>query len=155
MKPKPKKTKKNCLCFDCLNKLDHNKNQLGGKCQCGHCPPKPLTLAEKKARYFDWATSNNVGVSAATLFWAATGIGLKSHQCFGFSAPQDVDDFGRCYLMLKKFPELRVGLKTVAKKSGSYYFRWKLLVAKWEALENSYRKGDHKKVREFFRGLDS
>jgi hypothetical protein len=50
---------------------------------------------------------------------------------YNMSAPRDPSDFGRCYRMLKLFPELRERLPEVA----SACPEWSGLVGAWAELE--------------------
>lgn len=93
-----------------------------------------------------WALGGDTGVSSETI--AAVALGMKSREVgsFGFNTPSDNGDFGRCYRLLKKIPELRAALPLVAEACP----KWKPLVAEWdnltalyEADEEAYERKDN------------
>jgi len=84
------------------------------------------------ARYYAWADGPDSGMSSKTIVWALTGAAVLSK--FGGSRPLDPDDFGRCYRMLKLFPELRERLHELPTKLPD----WAGLVKHWSELEQLY-----------------
>lgn len=81
-----------------------------------------------------WALGGDTGVSSKTI--AAVAIGMTSREVgsFGFNIPHDNGDFGRCYRLLKRIPELRAALPLVAEACP----KWKPLVAEWDHLTALY-----------------
>ena len=80
--------------------------------------------------YYEWALTGNSGMSSKTLVQAITGATLEMYPC----TPSDPSDFGRCYGVLKLFPELRSQLHIVAEK----HPEWRALVEHWDELEQMY-----------------
>jgi hypothetical protein len=72
-----------------------------------------------------------VGVSARTIAAIAIGIEKGDWDC-----PHDADDFGRCYRLLVKIPELRAALPLVAEKCPQFA----PLVEIWDELTDLYEK---------------
>ena len=83
---------------------------------------------------WEWAASNDTGISSAVIWTAMTGTGLPRYSGYGASPPQDPSDFGRCHRLLAKFPEWRSRLGEVAEK----HPRWAPLVREWGRLERIY-----------------
>ena len=53
----------------------------------------------------EWLMSGDTGISSETI--CAVMTGSKKGGVFGADIPHDVADFGRCYRLLKNFPEWR------------------------------------------------
>lgn len=80
----------------------------------------------------EWLLSGDTGVSSKTILSAMTGE--KMIGGFGPDIPGDFGDFGRCYRLLKNFPEWRRDIKRVA----DTYPKWGPLVREWDKLESAY-----------------
>lgn len=85
-------------------------------------------------RVIEWLMSGDTGVSSETI--CAVMCGVRIHSCFGTDVPHDPSDFGRCYRLLKKFPEWRARLPEVSKKHRA----WKRLVEHWDELTALYER---------------
>lgn len=79
----------------------------------------------------EWLLGDDTGSSSKTLLAVMTGVNYE-----GASLPWDNDDFGRCYRLLKRFPEWRVRLPEVAQQ----YPEWGPMVAAWDELTTMYEK---------------
>lgn len=99
---------------------EHHGNCL----EVGYQEPVPKTPEE-------WARSRDVGVSSGTIYAAATG---KLSPIRHFDVPHDADDFGRCYRLLKLFPEMRDKLPAAAHLCP----QWKPFVVAWDELTARY-----------------
>lgn len=80
-----------------------------------------------------WMLEGDTGISSKTIVRIA--IGVKPAKGDYFDAPYDPSDFGRCYRLLKKFPELQKKLPLVAKKCKAFaplIANWDELVQLWE-----------------------
>jgi len=79
----------------------------------------------------EWAAGRDTGTSSFTIFAAITGQPSPHGR---FDVPHDPQDFGRCYRLLKLFPQWRHGLfQTVAKCAA-----WKPFVDVWDELTSMY-----------------
>lgn len=93
--------------------------------------PFPLPT-DAKDRLLAWTLSGDTGVSSETI--ASIALGLPSRSSFGFDIPHDGGDFGRCYRLLQKVPELRDALPLVAEVCP----KWRPLVERWDEIEAAY-----------------
>lgn len=85
-----------------------------------------------------WMLGGDTGVSSETIVRVAAGI--EPGEDDNFDAPYDPSDFGRCYRLLRKFPELNKKLPLVAKKCKAFaplVANWDELVALWEEESNN------------------
>lgn len=99
-----------------------------------HAKCKTKTYAEPPIEYpHDWARSRDIGVSAGTIYAAMTG---EYSPCGQYDIPHDPADFGRCYRLLKHFPDWRAGLYSVSRK----WPAWEPFVAHWSELEALYEQ---------------
>jgi hypothetical protein len=80
----------------------------------------------------DWLLGNDTGSSSKAL--AAVALGANPAGA-NISYPHDGDDFGRCYRLLKSYPEAARGLERLGKEGGSY---WRALVPRWSEIEQAY-----------------
>lgn len=84
-----------------------------------------------------WALGDDTGISSETIVRIAVGAKRGDHS---FDAPYDPSDFGRCYRLLKSFPELNKKLPLVARKCKAFaplISNWGELVALWEEESNN------------------
>lgn len=95
----------------------------------------------KKAlpRIGEWLVSGDTGVSSETIVAIALGARVGR-----FDIPWDRSDFGHCYRLLKKVPELVDSLPLVAEVCP----KWQPLVENWEELTSLYEldMSDKKKL---------
>lgn len=94
-----------------------------------------------------WLRGVDTGASSKTIFFHLCGENyswqVEASAGRGFdgmtAAPRDGADFGRCYRLLKRFPEWRARLPELAAKLPDT--QWPKLVAKWDELTGIYEKG--------------
>ena len=77
----------------------------------------------------DWLLSGDTGTSSKTICAVMTGSELRSTD-----VPHDNDDFGRCYRLLRMFPEWRARLHEVAEE----FPMWGPMVEAWDELTALY-----------------
>lgn len=77
-----------------------------------------------------WFFSNSVGISSKAILSKMLGVGKET------SYPHDPSDFGRCYQLLRLFPEWRSRIMEMADVSAE----WRVLAEKWDMLEDMYIK---------------
>lgn len=82
----------------------------------------------------EWIISEDTGISSITIWAVMTGTVAKPQECgLGkYDIPHDPGDFGRCYRMLKMFPEWRARINEV----GEIFPKWKPIIAIWGELES-------------------
>lgn len=83
----------------------------------------------KWTRPEDWLHGHDTGTSSLTIYTVMTGQRVERT-----SYPLDPDDFGRCYRLLKLFPEWRLRLAEVAAR----FKEWRPLVREWTRLTALY-----------------
>jgi hypothetical protein len=76
----------------------------------------------------DWLLSDDTGTSSETICMVMTGS--RGNHYLG-SPPSDNDDFGRCYRLLRLFPQWRSRLPEVAQR----FPAWGPMVGAWGELE--------------------
>lgn len=87
-------------------------------------------------RELEWLRGHDTGVSSLTIFsvfsekHGAAALASARHA----DAPYDPSDFGRCYRLLKLFPEWRARIGEVAVR----YQGWSGLIGAWAELEALY-----------------
>lgn len=99
-----------------------------------HANCKPSEAGAAKMKYStpaEWRSSWDTGRSSLTIYGVM--VGRPYHDP---SVPLDPADFGRCYRLLKAFPEWRARISEVAEM----YEAWKDLVRNWERLEFLYEQ---------------
>lgn len=79
----------------------------------------------------EWLLSGDTGISSKTICAVMTGSNIGHPDI-----PYDASDFGRCYRLLKHFPEWRARLHEVS----SAYPIWGPMVEAWDELSNLYQK---------------
>jgi hypothetical protein len=82
----------------------------------------------------EWLLSGDTGVSSKAICAVMTGSAKRDG--FDPDTPHDPDDFGRCYRLLKCFPEWRERLPEVAAK----HPKWGPMVAVWDELTALYEQ---------------
>lgn len=86
-----------------------------------------------------WALGDDRGISSETIVSISIGLDEVSGR-HGFDAPYDPSDFGRCYRLLKQFPELKKKMHVVARKCKAFaplVAHWDELTALWEEESNN------------------
>jgi len=91
----------------------------------------------------DWIESRDVGVSSIAIWTVMTDEkhprperGKSYHVRWSNEAPADSQDFGRCYRLLKRFPDWRPRLGEVAQR----FPWWKPFVEGWDELTALYER---------------
>ena len=79
------------------------------------------------AKYFLELSGPDMGVSSITMLCSC--IGLKNNGSFGNGHPADPSDFGRCYRLLERNPELKANIGRLKKFKG-----WQPLIENWDEL---------------------
>jgi len=91
-----------------------------------------------------WLRGTGVGTSSVTIVCALTGRRHWQYRATDRgNVPHDPSDFGRCYRMLEKFPDLRAQLPEVAVLMpwwGPFVDRWDRMTAMYEAVLESGAK---------------
>lgn len=96
----------------------------------GRTEPEPANLDE-------WLRSRDTGISSRTICAVLSGRPVIENRP-GY--PMDPSDFGRCYRLLKLFPQWLPRLGEVADR----YPEWRPLVEAWDELTALYEKEMHK-----------
>jgi hypothetical protein len=96
-------------------------------CEPGQYFPKPPMNPE------EWAAGRDTGISSLTIYRVMTG---KPSHNGTYHTPRDPDDFGRCYRLLKLFPQWRSRLPEFAEK----FPKWARLIAEWDELTALYEE---------------
>jgi hypothetical protein len=92
----------------------------------GRTEPRPMSPTE-------WRNGRDTGISSLTIYSVVTGF-PSPHECY--NPPRDPSDFGRCYRLLKLFPDWLKSMPAVADR----YPAWKPFVREWEKLTTMYEK---------------
>lgn len=98
----------------------------------------------------EWIESRDTGTSSLTICSIITGFPNPHGRC---DIPHDPQDFGRCYRLLKLFPQWRPLLPQVAEKEPD----WIPFVREWDRLTEMYEKAmesdDGREMYAFMKGL--
>lgn len=81
----------------------------------------------------EWMMGPDTGISSKTICAVMTGCDTTGIWC---DVPHDPADFGRCYRLLKSFPEWRGFMYQVAER----FKEWGPLVAAWDELTALYEE---------------
>lgn len=79
----------------------------------------------------DWLASGDTGISSRTIYAVMTG-----NREGWYDVPRDTADFGRCYRLLKLYPEWLPRLPEVATR----FPEWAPLVRNWDRLASLYER---------------
>lgn len=90
--------------------------------------------AETYQKAANWLSGNDTGLSSKTIMGAFLGTQVDSPDM-----PWDADDFGRCYRLLKLFPEWRNKLHVVSEKYPAFTPAERV----WDLVETLYETGDY------------
>ena len=99
--------------------------------QFGHDPKACPKLQPKTPR--EWIDGPDTGISSKAICRTYLGGHPAANEA---RPPQDPDDFGRCYRLLKLFPDMQGVLATLAERHPA----WSPLVREWEALTELYEQ---------------
>jgi hypothetical protein len=110
------------------------------------------TLSTKAQRDLgNWLLNGDTGRSSATM--AAIALGATRVQGCEVDAPYDPSDFGRCYRLVQKVPEIREHFPRIGKKVKVFAG----ILREWDALVRIYErdkpKGESRELHELIRGL--
>jgi hypothetical protein len=103
---------------------------------------KGLTINE---RVIQWLTNGDTGLSSKSMLYILSDRKYafqKTFEKFGLCLPNDSDDFGRCYRLIKLIPELKENFDKLSDVSPN----WELFVDNWEKLSHLYENNEHDKV---------
>lgn len=78
----------------------------------------------------EWLLSDDTGVSSKAILAVMTGTKAPNYA----RVPLDASDFGRCYRLLKQFPEWRPRLSEMVAK----HPHWEPMVGAWDELTAMY-----------------
>ena len=101
--------------------------KIHSRCAPGKYVEKPATTPD------EWAHGRDTGTSSLTIYSAITG--MPSHHG-RYDVPHDPDDFGRCYRLLKLFPQWREKLAETIKLCPE----WKPFAEAWDELTAIYEE---------------
>ena len=101
----------------------------------------------------EWILSDDTGISSKTIWAVMMEVVRVPQRCRGkYDIPHDPSDFGRCYRLLKLFPEWRKNIQKV----GEIFPKWRPMVERWDELtalyEEEYRSGEGPKLWALMRG---
>ncbi|WP_175994841.1 hypothetical protein [Burkholderia vietnamiensis] len=89
-------------------------------------------LSEKALKQIgNWLLSGDTGLSSETMAAIALGATKKAG-----IAPYDPSDFGRCYRLVKKVPEIRKAFPRIAKRVKTFSG----IINDWDALCEIYER---------------
>lgn len=94
---------------------------------------------------YDWLSSNDTGVSSIQI--ARRFLRLPLTEPWG-GIPFDADDFGRCYRLLKKVPEINIECMK------GFNRIWDGLVDKWSELTIMYEAKDFEGIWETIKEIE-
>lgn len=97
--------------------------------------------SDTQAKAVKWLLSGNSGLSSKTMLAFFLGH-EEPDKSFGPHYPHDLSDFGRCYKLIKSFPEFENRLNELSDipKIGHI---WKKIVSNWQQLSHYYEIGDY------------
>lgn len=78
-----------------------------------------------------WIVGNDTGISSKTIWAVMMGAVEENPHPFQYDVPHDGDDFGRCYRLIKLFPEWKARLPEVAQR----FPAWGPMVREWDTME--------------------
>jgi len=83
----------------------------------------------------NWILSGDTGISSKAIWCVMMGM-RYDEQWRHDNRPSDPSDFGRCYRLLKRYPEWRKRLNEVA----VVFPKWKSMVEAWPKMERLYER---------------
>lgn len=90
-----------------------------------------------------WWCCGNVGSSSEAIVFVMCGLSPETILKDSWTPyPHDSTDFGRCYKLLKIFPEWKERIKEM----GCLGEIWKRIASAWGELETLYEQENHKKL---------
>lgn len=116
-----------------LQALDLEKNEMRSFAMKDIHSWAPVGAASTMERAVAWLRGGDTGSSSETILEVMTGIPVKKHDI-----PYDPADFGRCYRLLKQFPEWKPQLRKVAER----FPIWTPFVDNWTTMEKIYERDE-------------
>lgn len=104
---------------------------------------KPIVHPDAMMRLIEWLFADDTGVSSKSM--AAIALGVPKRDCFGYSAPHDPADFGRCYRLVLAVPEIIDAFPAIARripKFAGILKNWGELCALYERDKTTGRSDD-------------
>lgn len=99
----------------------------------------------------NWLINGDTGISSKTM--AAIALGATKSDKHSVDAPYDEADFGRCYRLVQKVPEIREHFPRIGKKVKIFAG----ILREWDVLVRIYErdkpKGESRELHELIRGL--
>ncbi len=87
-----------------------------------------------------WFSEGDTGSSSEAMALTLCGIKLDRNNCNWWSPwPHDADDFGRCYRLVQKIPELRLRLNEMESLGPI----WKKIAQNWDELCLLFEKPEY------------
>lgn len=100
-----------------------------------------------------WLTRGELGKASYTIWAVMMGVARPGDDLsWEYDLPSDPSDFGRCWRLLRRFPEWRGRLSEVAE----IFPLWRPMVSSWDQLTTLYekeRRNEDLKAPELFRQL--
>ena len=94
-------------------------------------------------RLLEWWCCGDVGESSEAIVFVMCSLPPKTIlKDLWTPYPHDSSDFGRCYKLLKVFPEWKKRIKEM----GCLGEIWKRIALAWDELEKLYEQNSHKKL---------
>lgn len=84
----------------------------------------------------NWLINGDTGVSSKTMAAIALGATNLSSTGWNIDAPYDPSDFGRCYRLVQKVPEIRDHFPRIAKKVKPFAG----ILREWDELVRIYER---------------
>ncbi|HEX7906796.1 MAG TPA: hypothetical protein VF534_01705 [Paraburkholderia sp.] len=84
----------------------------------------------------NWLINGDTGISSQTMAAIALGATNLSSSGWNVDAPHDPSDFGRCYRLVQKVPEIREHFPRIAKKVKAFAG----ILREWDALVRIYER---------------
>lgn len=89
---------------------------------------------QSKQKIIEWMFCGGTGISSETM--AAIALGVEMKGSFGFDAPHDPSDFGRCYRLVKDVPEIKLAFSEISKKVPKFAG----ILSSWDELCGLYER---------------
>ena len=89
---------------------------------------------QSKKKIIEWMFCGRTGISSETM--AAIALGVEGKASFGFGAPHDPSDFGRCYGLVKVAPEIKNVFSEISEKVPEFAG----ILSNWDELCGLYER---------------
>lgn len=101
---------------------------------------KPTVSATQNISLESWAMSDDVGMSSKFLAFKLSGV---PSLITDYALPYDVDDFSRCYKLIKSVPDLKNNFQKLAAEDAS----WQIILTQWDALQEFYESENWSEIQ--------